>query len=228
MFCILGRPTVARFALRARTFHPARHASARSCPSCHHPLSSSLPACTNCWNIFPLPSDVTHHQLFNLPYHPNPFSVNTALLKKRFREAQAVCHPDAWSSKGSHKEDVAQALSARLNGAYQSLLNPLSRAEYILERNQLGMSEADQVNDVAFMSHIMEAREVIEESEDENEIVRLAEENDAHIQETVGEIERLVGQQDWEGVKAATIRLRYLEGIERAAKRWMESHEALN
>ena len=39
------------------------------------------------------------------------------------------------------KQDVAQALSARLNNAYQTLLYPLSRAEYILELNQLPMSE---------------------------------------------------------------------------------------
>lgn len=77
-----------------------------------------------------------------------------------------------------HKQDIAQALSARLNGAYQSLLNPLSRAEYILELNQLPMSESDQVNDLAFVSHVMDARETIEDGEDESEIMTLAKEND--------------------------------------------------
>ena len=57
------------------------------------------------------------------------------------------------------KQDVAQALSAQLNNAYQTLLYPLSRAEYILELNQLPMSESDQVNDTTFMSHVMDARE---------------------------------------------------------------------
>ena len=76
------------------------------------------------------------------------------------------------------KQDVAQALSARLNNAYQTLLYPLSRAEYILELNQLPMSESDQVNDTTFMSHVMDARETIEEGEDESEIMALAEKND--------------------------------------------------
>ncbi len=140
-----------------------------------------------------------------------------------------------------HKQDIAQAISARLNGAYQSLLNPLSRAEYILELNQLPMSESDQVNDMTFMSHVMEAREIIEDGEDESEIVALAEENDgvcvlrktcrdgnkfnniARIKETVAEIERLVGEQNWVRVKEETIRLRYLEGIRRAVNKWLDN-----
>jgi len=41
---------------------------------------------------------------------------------------------------------------------------------------------------------------------------------------TVHQIEKLVGQKDWAGVKAAAIRLRYLEGIARAAKTWLDDH----
>ncbi|KAF8745576.1 hypothetical protein AX14_006897 [Amanita brunnescens Koide BX004] len=133
----------------------------------------------------------------------------------------AVRH--AWSSKGSQKQDVAQALSARLNNAYQTLLYPLSRAEYILELNQLPMSESDQVNDTTFMSHVMDARETIEEGEDESEIVALAEKNDERINDTVAEIERLVGERDWARVKEVAIRLRYLEGIHRAVKKWLDN-----
>lgn len=222
MLAIFGRALAARVP-RSPPSLRLFSALSRSCPSCHRPLSSPLPACTNCWTISPLPSNVTHHQLFDLPYEPNPFSISIPALRQRFLQAQTICHPDAWSSKGPHKQDIAQALSARLNGAYQSLLNPLSRAEYILELNQLPMSESDQVNNMAFMSRVMEAREIIEESEDKSEIMALAEENNARIKETVGEIGRLVGKRDWVGVKEAAIRLRYLEGIHRAVGKWMES-----
>ncbi|KAF8350061.1 hypothetical protein F5887DRAFT_877382 [Amanita rubescens] len=220
MFGLFKRPLAAR--LTHRLFFHSKSLPA-SCPSCHTPLPSALPACTNCWTISNVPENVTHHQLFALPYDPNPFSVNLPLLRRRFLRAQTTCHPDAWSSKGPHKQDIAQDISSRLNGAYQSLLNPLSRAEYILELNQLPMSESDQVNDMAFMSHVMEARETIEGGENEIEIVTLAEENDARINETVAEIERLVGEQNWVRVKEETIRLRYLEGIRRAVNKWLDN-----
>ena len=44
------------------------------------------------------------------------------------------------------------------------------------------------------------------------------------MQNTVDELEVLVGQEKWEGVKAAAVRLRYLEGIDKAARKWMENH----
>ncbi|KAL9716249.1 molecular chaperone [Leucoagaricus gongylophorus] len=202
----------------------SRRAAAPSlCPSCSKPLPSFLHACTACWNISSSSSNMTHHDLFGLPYEPNPFVVDLTTLKQRFRQAQAVCHPDAWTSKGSHKRDIAQMLSAQVNEAYQALLRPLARAEYILGQNDMHVSELDQITDTAFMMEIMDSREAIDDAEDSSEVINLMEENDEKLNETVHQIEKLVGQKDWVGVKTAAIRLRYLEGIARAAKKWLDS-----
>ncbi|KAF9453819.1 Co-chaperone Hsc20 [Macrolepiota fuliginosa MF-IS2] len=198
--------------------------ASKTCPACSKPLPSPVPACTSCWNIFSLPPDVTHHELFGFSYEPNPFIVDPSAMKQRFRQAQAACHPDTWTSKGPNKQDIAQGLSARVNEAYQTLLRPLARAEYILSRNELPISEHDQVDDATFMMEIMEARELIEDAEEAGELVDLLEDNDGKINETVHQLEKLVGQKDWTGVKAAAIRLRYLEGIARAAKKWLGNH----
>lgn len=74
---------------------------------------------------------------------------------------------------------MAHTLSSRLNEAYQTLLRPLARAEYILERNGYSLSERDQVDDMAFMMEIMEARETIDEAspDDKSSIEALIEEN---------------------------------------------------
>lgn len=76
------------------------------------------------------------------------------------------------------KQEVAQALSARVNHAYQTLLDPLLRAEYILERNQLPVAESESVQDMMFMAEIMEARETIDEAEDSSQVQELYEENE--------------------------------------------------
>lgn len=68
-------------------------------------------------------------------------------------------------STGAQKDgDLAHGLSSRLNEAYQTLLHPLARAEYILSQNGYSVSESDQVEDMEFMMEIMEARETIEEA----------------------------------------------------------------
>jgi molecular chaperone HscB len=75
------------------------------------------------------------------------------------------------------KQDTAQAISARVNEAYQALLKPLPRAEYILGQHHIPISEKDQVDDIEFMSEVMEAREIIDDAEDESEVVNLVKDN---------------------------------------------------
>jgi len=170
--------------------------STNTCPSCSSPLPTPLPACTTCWYISPLPSTVTLHEIFGLPSHPNPFIVDISNLKQRFRESQAICHPDSWASKGSvrfkvyvaftcsklhpkHKQDVAQALSARVNEAYQCLLKPLSRAEYILERNQHPISENESLEAMEFITEIMKERERIDDANGPEQLMAILMENDS-------------------------------------------------
>ncbi|KAG6890072.1 hypothetical protein C0992_003170 [Termitomyces sp. T32_za158] len=122
-----------------------------------------------------------------------------------------------------NKLEVAQALSARINEAYNCLLKPLPRAEYILGRHHIPVSETDQIDDIEFISEIMEARETIQDATDKSQVENLAEKNTNEIQATVQELEKLFGRAQWEDAKYAAIRLRYLEGIERAAKKWLDN-----
>ncbi|XP_006454339.1 hypothetical protein AGABI2DRAFT_189610 [Agaricus bisporus var. bisporus H97] len=207
---------------RFQKFRPSH--ALRTCLSCSKPLASSIPACTNCWSISLLPSDISHHELLGLSYEPNPFVVDPSVLKQRFLQAQAVCHPDTWASKGAEKQDIAQVMSARVNEAYRTLLKPLYRAEYILGRDSVPVSEEDQEIDSRLMIEIMKARESVDDAEEAGEVVNLMEENDEKINKTVHQIERLVHEKNWPGAKAATTRLRYLEGVSHAAKQWLDNH----
>ena len=43
------------------------------------------------------------------------------------------------------------------------------------------------------------------------------------IEDAINELSSDIGRQEWKKTKATAIRLRYLEGIERAAKKWMDN-----
>jgi molecular chaperone HscB len=151
-----------------------------------------------------------------------------------------ILHPHP----SQREQDLAHSLSSRLNEAYQSLLHPLARAEYILEKNGLQTSETDQVEDMEFMANIMEAREVIDDATPEQrvEVETLIESNQRmfylhfsnlvlfqalsseNITRTIAELTSLIEKRDWPRVKSATIRLRYLQGIDRAAKNWIDNN----
>ncbi|KAJ7293580.1 hypothetical protein C8J57DRAFT_1444758 [Mycena rebaudengoi] len=201
----------------------SRRFASTLCASCSHPLPTPIPACTTCWNIAPIPDSLPFHDIFALPSRPNPFIVDSGLLKRRFREAQAICHPDSWASKGQDKQDIAQSVSSRVNEAYHSLSQPLRRAEYILEQNGMPIAEGDQLDDMEFISEIMQVRESIDDAEDIQELSHVVDDNAAKIAETVSELERVVGAGEWVRVKEAAVRLKYLEGIGRAGKLKMEN-----
>jgi molecular chaperone HscB len=71
------------------------------CPKCSIILPTALPACPNCHYISQLDNTPSYHNLFQLPFEPNPFVVDTSKLKRRYLEAQKICHPDTWATHGT-------------------------------------------------------------------------------------------------------------------------------
>ncbi|KAI6153592.1 hypothetical protein BKA82DRAFT_937146 [Pisolithus tinctorius] len=196
----------------------------RTCPSCGALLPTRLPVCLSCNWIAGVHNSIPFHELMGLPYSPNPFVVDTALLKRRFLEAQRICHPDAWATKTEPEKEAALELSNTVNAAYKTLTSPLHRIEYILKRNGVELEEADQLNDFELINEIMEAREEIDNVQPGNadRLHELRDENNAKISQLVKMIERLVAKADWRETKNAAVRLKYLDGIEQAIRRRLE------
>ncbi|KAK1233587.1 molecular chaperone [Marasmius sp. AFHP31] len=123
---------------------------------------------------------------------------------------------------GSHqnKRIVAENLSAEINNAYQTLLNPLSRIEYLLRTNFQPLEETDKVEDMEFLGEIMMAREEIQDAETKEDAEAVVAENQERIDQTLQEISQLVETEQWGKAKDCAIKLRYLEGIRKAAKEW--------
>jgi molecular chaperone HscB len=43
------------------------------------------------------------------------------------------------------------------------------------------------------------------------------------IEDTINEVSSEIERQEWKKAKSAAIKLRYLEGIERAAQKWLDN-----
>ncbi|RPD62931.1 Co-chaperone Hsc20 [Lentinus tigrinus ALCF2SS1-7] len=212
-------PRVTPAATLARNYS---HASTRpkTCPSCSAPLPTALPVCTKCSYIAPIPESMSYHEMLGVPYEPNPFVVNVPQLKNEFRAVQTVVHPDRWVARPPESQAIAAAMSSRVNEALHRLSNPLRRVEYILAREGHGGEETDKLEDMELLMDVMEAREGLASAESPDEVAEIRTANDAKIQETLQEIEQLVGAKDWEALRTAAIKLKYLQGIESAAAAW--------
>ncbi|KIM25077.1 hypothetical protein M408DRAFT_331386 [Serendipita vermifera MAFF 305830] len=202
-----------------------------NCPSCNAPLTTSLPTCNNCGYIAPLPSSskVDYFALFGLPtvktnenisetedITRNAFNVDPKELRRRFLQLQKLCHPDRWAQKSPEAAEAAAGQSALLNKAYQTLLSPRKRGEYILSQHGVDILEADNMDEEQdLMLQVMEAREELEEAEGE-EVKELLEVNRERIEKATMELENAIAYEDWEEAKRAVIRLRYWESFQRA------------
>lgn len=113
-----------------------------------------------------------YYQLFDLP---QSFMLDMTVLKSKMRTLQQEYHPDNFAND-SELSTSALSISSYINHAYNTLLNPLTRAIYLLE---LAKITVDLVHDTKFTPEFLfkqiELRESIEEAESASDIDALEE-----------------------------------------------------
>ncbi|CAG5130975.1 unnamed protein product [Candidula unifasciata] len=151
---------------------------------------------------------------FDLMQLKPSFDIDTKSLGDMFRETQKRLHPDKFSGKKQEEIDLAQQQSALLNKAYNTLLKPLSRAIYLLELQNIEISEKDNFTDPQFLMEIMEINEQISAAKKPSDVEASEKLSDARIEECIKEISEHYKKNAWNDMKKATIKLRYYTTIQ--------------
>ena len=110
--------------------------------------------------------------------------------------------------------------------------DPLLRAQYLLslhygtdvssdEAAKLDGGDSQQGEDAELLMTVMEAREVIEDAESEDQLLSVRKENDERVSNTVRILEKAFDEGDWETARQETVRLRYWVGIGESIKEWV-------
>lgn len=183
-------------------------------------LLENAPDITNHYTIFPqtLPAGPPPNFPFNIPLAP---------LRREFLQLQNLIHPDKYP-QGPTKQR-AEALSARINEAYRTLLDPLLRAQYLL-REFHGIdvtaedSAAKHALDPETLLEVMEVQETVEEvgnsPEAESTIERLKKENRERVDECVRVLGEAFDKGDIEAARKETVRLRFWYSVGEGLKEW--------
>ena len=104
---------------------------------------------------------MNYFELFSLPFQ---FDIKTDVLADTFRQLQRVVHPDKFAHASAHEQLLAVQKSAEVNDAFQTLKNPLLRAEYMLAEQGIDIQiEQKTLQDTAFLMQQMALREQLEE-----------------------------------------------------------------
>lgn len=92
------------------------------------------------------------------------FDIDLQALSSSYQSLQKTVHPDKFAHGSEQEQRIAVQKSAHINDAYQTLKNPLQRAEYILVLRGVDMpNEQHTFGDTGFLMRQMELREMLED-----------------------------------------------------------------
>lgn len=113
--------------------------------------------------------------------HPDSYaqksSVSTTSQMRTWNGCRSLSHPKVHIFRLQEEYQLAQTQSSYLNKAYNTLKEPLARAQYMLALNGVEVSESESLEDPELLMEVMEIREEMEEAESEEDIERLKIEN---------------------------------------------------
>ncbi|KAJ5802213.1 uncharacterized protein N7503_004663 [Penicillium pulvis] len=181
---------------------------------------TGAPDITNHYTIFP-------RTLSAGPPPASSFDISVGDLRREFLQLQNAVHPDKYPS-GDVKQH-AEAISARINEAYRTLVDPLQRAQYLLrEWHGIDVLAEDGASkhalDPETLMEVMEVQETIEEvgasPEAEEEIDALKKENDQRIEACVKSLGSAIDRNDIETARKECVRLRFWYSVGEGLREW--------
>jgi molecular chaperone HscB len=111
---------------------------------------------------------MNYFELFEIPQR---FDVDVAELANRYRELQKAVHPDKFANAGEQQKLLAISKTAQVNDGYQTLKDPIRRAEHMLLLRGVDIdNESTTMKDSGFLMQQLEWREALAELRDSDDI----------------------------------------------------------
>ena len=102
-------------------------------------------------------SSRSYFEIFSLPVGWN---IERAAVDARYRQLQQEFHPDRYAAKGDVDKRLAVQTAALINDAYQTLISPLKRAQYLMQLDGIDADQESHItSDGAFLMSQIELRE---------------------------------------------------------------------
>jgi molecular chaperone HscB len=106
-----------------------------------------------------IPADATDH--FGFFGLPRKLNISVADLEKQFYRLSRKLHPDLYANAPSEQQVWSMEQSSRLNDAWRTLKDPISRTQYLLELEGLKLEEQSSSATQAARESGMEKKQVV-------------------------------------------------------------------
>ena len=182
-----------------------------ACWSCKGPVPQVYSLCGTCGAV-QVPGQVNHFQRLGLVIS---FDVNVGNLDQLYFDLQRHFHPDRFVTRSPREKAISQLQATAINDAYETLKDPLKRADYLI--NLLSIGElpegCNMNNDQALLMETMELREALSDAKTTKQVDVLSSRAEADIQVCIEQLSKLFNDDDIEGACRLTTRLKYLKKL---------------
>ncbi len=180
----------------------------KSCWSCKGPVKAGALFCTTCKAVQP-PAAVDHFARFGVEV---TFDLDVAALDRLYFDLQRQLHPDRFATKSPKERALSQQQATALNDGYETLKDPLKRADYIVHLKGVNVlpEGCNLVQDQSILIEAMEMRERLASANTMADVGALSRETKAEIDDVVTGLSLAFQGDDIEGACQLTTRLKYL------------------
>ncbi|MFK8083233.1 MAG: Fe-S protein assembly co-chaperone HscB [Granulosicoccus sp.] len=151
------------------------------------------------------------------------FEIDKDHLVLRYRELQTQLHPDKFAAESDAQKRWSLQAASFVNDGYKTLLEDLSRATYVLQRNGVDINEeTDTHMDPMFLMEQMELRESLESAESSTDsfaqLASMRRRLKHAIDEQAVAFARAASQSDWATARTITRQWQFLDKLLRETK----------
>ena len=182
-----------------------------ACWSCHGPVASLALFCQTCGAVQP-PGQADCFARLGVDFG---FDIDPRSLDRSYFERQRQLHPDRFATRTARERALSQSQATSINEAYETLKDPLRRADYLLH---LGFNGATPegchlVNDLELLTEAMELREALAEAGTPADVAALAQRATNDIDRCTADLSGAFAADDFEAAARLATRLKYLRKL---------------
>lgn len=152
------------------------------CVACHRDMDSPA-VCDYCHTLYPVSGEVDYFRLLGMPRR---YDLDVDALRRRYLSLHRQAHPDFHTGEGDEARALSLEVASGLNNAYRTLIEPVSRAEYLMQLLGGKSSAQDKSVPDDFLGEVMVLREELGEAKGEG--------NDALLQQRRRELRARLNQ----------------------------------
>jgi len=185
------------------------------CWSCKKKIGEELFFCDICKIIQPPLTELSYFEVFGCA---ETYVLDAKSLTNRYRELQSMIHPDKFSNSNEAEKHYSAEQSSLINKAYNTLLDPLSRAIYLLSIKSIEIGESNTMDEKEFLMEIMEINERLSDVKSKEELDDMRASNSDSIEDCIACLTEAFQSDNLHAAKKHTIKLQYYRNIFAAIK----------